>query len=146
VITPRVAAFKKIYTALREGQSGFFKTNFVANHSKLSDEVLYQQILAHIAAKPDSRTAKAWELADRYYRRCSNQNTALFTEIYKYSFEKSGYFFKRSQITGVTFYSSANLNQATQAQFASDQVIEAANKSGSRSARIFLSLGRDFDA
>lgn len=145
VIEPRVAAFKKIYTALREGQSGFFKTNFVANHSQLSDEEMYQQILAHIAEKPDSRTAKAWALADRHYRNCSHQNHVLFTEIYKYSFEKSGYFFKRSQITGVTFYSSANLNQAAQAQFTSEQVVEAASKTGSRSAKIYRSLGLDFN-
>lgn len=143
LIAPRVAAFKKIYEALREGQSGFFKTNFLAEHAGLSDEELYQQIKAHILEKPDSRSAKAWALANIHHGRCSADNPVLFTEVYKYSFQKSGYFFKRSNVLGMTFYSSKNLNQAVTAagQLTSDQVQAAEQKPGSRSAKIGRALG-----
>lgn len=109
-ITAKAQAFMQIYHALREGQSGIFKTNFVARHPQLEHDKLINVIEDYVRRNPKSRTARAWELTQLYYDNCSSSNLDLVTAIYKWSFKQSGYVFKCSNVTGTTFFKSSSLN------------------------------------
>ncbi|MBA3536160.1 MAG: hypothetical protein H0T84_06065 [Tatlockia sp.] len=83
----QVQAFRKIYTALYEGQSSLFKLN--AKHSELTIE----KIKSYTTTYPTSRSAKAWKLAQIHYENTSSTNQVLFKSIHKYSFKNSSTFF-----------------------------------------------------
>ncbi len=95
---PTIIAFKKIYQALWEGQSGFLKTNYLNGKEQKTDQELENDIKVYIKTNPNSRTAKAWKLANNYSGNCHYKNNALFKEIYQWSFNQK--LFSRSQLFG----------------------------------------------
>ncbi|MBA2710224.1 MAG: hypothetical protein H0U57_06505 [Tatlockia sp.] len=78
-------AFRKIYEALYEGQTSFFKTP----KKRLS----YNEIVKYSKEHPTSRTAKAWELAQLHHHNPTSENQKLFKSIHQYCFENSSSFF-----------------------------------------------------
>lgn len=106
-----IEAFKRIYTALREGQTDWLKTNFLdAFVPGMSHEAAKELIERHVRnSDSDSRTAKAWYLAQRYVGTDIANNLELFKEIYAYAFEHSGWFFRQSKSSGITFFDISNL-------------------------------------
>ena len=107
----QVAAFIKIYSALRVAQSGFFKTNWVAQHNiaQLPPVEALELIKEH-AGKSASRSQKAWELAKKYDFEVDPENILLIQKIYSYGFSHSG-LFKRSTSFKEAFYRADSLNQ-----------------------------------
>jgi hypothetical protein len=142
--------FKKIYTALREGQSGFdcFKTNFIAGKEHLKPEGFIKEIKKHANESPNSRTAKALELAKYYFKKdipdsCTSKNGPLFKDIYLAAFAASRPWcfglFKRSKITGKTIYKISTLETALEGK----QMGSPTNlSSGSRTGKINTALNR----
>jgi len=108
-----VRNFKKIYQALRDGQTSWtYKSNYLDDINRVMvDDSAIRSIEAHVKkTHPESRTAKAWELAKRYiHSQDISTDVALFKEIYAYAFSHSGWFFKRSQSTGTTFFATSSL-------------------------------------
>ncbi|MCC2667349.1 MAG: hypothetical protein K0S63_1265, partial [Gammaproteobacteria bacterium] len=109
--------FKKIYAALRDGQSGFdcFKTNFIAGKEHLTPEYFIKKIKEHAKEFPNSRTAKALRLAKKYARNGEDikDNTNLFKEIYTEAFAASGFgLFRQSKITQKTIWKIEKLKAA----------------------------------
>ena len=140
----KIKFFKKIYHALHVGQSRYFKTNFMADKHELSEEQLTNAIQNHLANpdKANSRTAKAWALSETYlgsFDEATNkiEDLALFSEIYKWCFENSGYF-KMSTVSGVRFFSSASLNTAVDILKQDD--ISKSSAGNSRTALIYKAL------
>ena len=103
-------AFIKIYQALRDGQSGIFKTNTWSKKTSLSDLNFIQEITNYASRYPNSRTAKAWTLTQQHNYKAFKSNTILVNDIYQWSFARSG-FFKQSKVTGDTFYRSTSYNR-----------------------------------
>ncbi len=134
-ITQKIVTFKKIYQALRDGQSSLYKTNFLADKAHLSSAALMSQIEAYGRAHPDSRTQKAWALTNQYFDQGSENNlqtnTALISEIYEWGFAKSGVF-KMSRVTGTTFFLSKSLNTEMNKHngLTSDQIDEGVQNNG----------------
>lgn len=86
----KVEAFKKIYNALRDSQSGIFKHNFLTEeHEHLSDVEMLKTISDYARQNQDSRTAKAWELTTTHYANCKKENLELVKEIHIASFERT---------------------------------------------------------
>ncbi len=79
-----LGAFNKIYEALWEGQTSFFKTP--------KQQLTYNQIISYVKANPVSRTAKAWELAQLHYADTSTSNQQLFKSIHQYTYDRSSCF------------------------------------------------------
>ena len=65
----------------------------------LINSSIYSRTQDSIITQPDSRTAKAWELTQKHYWNCSEDNTILFNEIYKYVCKNKTFF-------GCKFFSS----------------------------------------
>lgn len=87
----KVQAFQKIYQALYDGETTFWKSkSFLKGKENLSYEQMLQEITTHKNNKPHSRTQVAWQLAEKYKNNCSN--IALFKEIHNKSYSKSGLF------------------------------------------------------
>jgi hypothetical protein len=108
-------AFEKIYSALRDGQSGCFKTNFLTDKKQLTVQRFIEEIQKHAKASPNSRTAKALRLAKQYARNGEDikDNTNLFKEIYTEAFAASGFgLFRQSKITGKTIWKLKKLKDA----------------------------------
>jgi len=108
----KVEKFKKIYTALRDGQSAwFYKTNFLSGKENKPHTELAHEIEQYAARYPNSRTKKAWDLAGEHEHKGElHTNTNLVKDIYLWSFEKSGLFFKRSCCTGDTYMRYSTLS------------------------------------
>ncbi|MBA3536691.1 MAG: hypothetical protein H0T84_08800 [Tatlockia sp.] len=87
--------FKAIYKALYEGQSSCFKSwNSMVNKRDLT----HSDIEQYIRENPESRTAKAWQLADNYTN--EQDYKKLFQKVHQYSFAHSSNvfgLFKRKQ-------------------------------------------------
>lgn len=85
----KLAAFKRIYQALHEGQSGLKSDNFLKSAEAKNINPDYLEQYAH--DHPTHRRAKAWELAKLHYadKIPLAENAALFKEIYKYSLNNS---------------------------------------------------------
>ncbi len=127
----QVKAFKRIYKALRVGQTGtFYKTNFLFRTGRLSDTQLVQKIEDHAKLKPNSRTAKAWKLVQTHRENLKTDNLELFTAIYKSAFNQSSSFFRLSNAPKVLANETAQLT------------LEDVNRApkGSRRARISRAL------
>lgn len=136
----QVDAFKKIYTALRDGQSGWVKTNFLNNLRLLSPDAQLAEIQKHAAEKQDSRTAKAWELAKTHYADCNNRNLELFASIYDWSFSKSG-LFKQSRVTGITLFKHSEAIKFSLGPMSEQQLNHfTLNNADSRTAKILRVL------
>lgn len=158
----KAQVFKMYYHALRNGQSGWLKSNFLADKENFPPKMLVDEIEVHRTknAEPDkseNRTATAWRLTQRYYSKYSldsNQQLAsknpldqtsfeaLFNETYDKAFEKSGLlfgFFKKSCVTGSTILKGSSLSEKIKDQHITVQQIEqrAALNEKSRSAIIF---------
>ncbi len=145
--------FKKIYTALREGESGFnlFKTNFIAGKEQLDAHAFISEIKKHAQAYPKSRTAKALGLAKRHLREeipnhSMTQNGNLFKDIYLAAFAASRRWsfglFKRSRIEkGKTIYKISTLENTFR-----EKMIAAPTElsPGSRTEKINSALNRSF--
>lgn len=134
-------AFRKIYKALYDGQSSFFKSN--ANwdkktHLKSSDFI--NEVKQYANTHKESRTAKAWELAQQHCQANAVYpgNVDLFREVYKWSFQKSGPF-KKSNILRRPFYSSVSLNSQVP-QLTVEDIHAAKNNESSRTAKIYRAL------
>ncbi|KTC72519.1 Ankyrin repeats (3 copies) [Legionella birminghamensis] len=85
-----LSAFRKIYTALYNGQSSFLKSaSFLDKH----ENITLKLIDGYCREKPASRTSKAMVLAQKYVKDMTN--IELVKEIHQYAYEHSG-FFKRS--------------------------------------------------
>lgn len=126
-------AFKKIYNALYTGETGLFKSNFMAGRENYTNDELMQDI------KKDhsERTGFALKLAQRYCQDYSYQNENLFTAIYKFSFANSS-IFKRSCMLGITIFSSFTLNKYSVIKLNPDFIDKHPE---SRSAKISFALG-----
>lgn len=85
-------AFRKINSALFEGQTSRFKTNFIQDKYDLSANELLAIIKDRSLHKPHSRTAYAWTLTQKYYKDSSENNRDLLNAIYHYSYCNSGFF------------------------------------------------------
>ncbi len=145
--------FKKIYTALREGQSGFncFKTNFIAGKENMEHLAFIKEIKRHAKDAPNSRTAKALELAKRHLRenapnRSMPQNGNLFKEIYLAAFAASRRWscglFKRSRVEkGRTIYKISTLETALEGKVLA---VPTDMSPGSRTEKINTALSRSF--
>ncbi len=99
-----VASFKTVYCALHAGQTGWIKTNFLEGKKSKGEVEFFREMIAHAKRAPQSRTAKAWELVNKYYVNNgkigeNGQAQQLFQEVYQWSFSKSG-LFSRSQLFG----------------------------------------------
>ena len=129
-------AFKKIYKALRDGQSGFFKTNFLAGKENLPADQFLFKVADYVKKNPNSRSAKALKLVQKYSPICPTNNAKLITEIYKESFQASG-IFKKSAITGTTFFRSNVFNKKVE-QLTYKQFLEA--KANTRTGLIMRAL------
>src|SRR3990167_9276507 len=90
----KIIAFKKIYWALRSGQNNghLLKSNFLASKENLTPLELAMNIKTYCSENPNSRTSKAWKLAEQHYKCCNATNPDLFNEIYKYTWENTKYF------------------------------------------------------
>lgn len=80
-----INAVEKIYNALYDGQTSFFK----GSKKKLN----YDELVSYSNTNKDSRTAKAWELARQHYPNISADNQELFKSIHQYSYAHSSNFF-----------------------------------------------------
>ncbi len=100
------SAFIKIYNALRDGESGKNKDNFLLGSERLDGKDFIQRVINHATLHPESREAKAWSLAKFHYKDCTTTNVAMMSSIYKWSFKHSGFwgFFRRSKITGFSLF------------------------------------------
>lgn len=109
----KAIAFKKIYKALRSAQrnSQVFKSDFLLDKEKLTGSELLVEIKVYCEKNPKSRTAKAWDLTEKYYHDCNAKNPGLVNEIYQYACENTRYF-------GTKFFSSL----ASKSVFTNEQV------------------------
>lgn len=106
----KMAAFKRIYQALYDGQSGLKSKNYLEevkeNNIDITSEYLEQYAIDH----PGSRRAEAWKLANEHYNDKIPfiENAALFEKIYTYSFKNShwGIFGGRSKLFSTPMESS----------------------------------------
>jgi uncharacterized protein YbaP (TraB family) len=87
----KVAAFRTIYTALYMSQSSFFKKRgFFPNDEMI---VSLEQIKEYTSENKNTRSYKAWELAETHYKNVSSSNSELLKSICKESYAKSSSFF-----------------------------------------------------
>lgn len=87
----KVAAFRKIYTALYMAQTSFFKKRgFVPMDDKV---VSLKEIQDYINTNKDTRSYKAWELAEKHYKNISSGNSELLKSICQEGYAKSSSFF-----------------------------------------------------
>jgi len=134
-----VAAFKKIYKALYDGQTSWLKSaNFADSLNGLSDSKAEIAIKNHIAQNRQSRTAEAWFLAERHLGEdISAKNDDLFRWIYKYAFRNSSWFFKQSRTTGDRLFKARTVVDKIDQQ--STRIDSSNDKT--RSGKIRLALG-----
>lgn len=87
----KVAAFRKIYTALYMAQTSLFKKRgFVP----IDDMVVsLRQIQDYTMANKDTRSSKAWKLAEKHYKNISSTNSELLKEVCQDGYAKSSSFF-----------------------------------------------------
>jgi hypothetical protein len=103
----QAVAFNKIYNALHHAQlnSNPFKTSFIHadgnNHLGYAD--LIDKVQAHAQEAPDSRTAQAWRLTQKYYLDCHNTNPDLVNEVLQCAWGNTRHFGVRwfSALVGV---------------------------------------------
>jgi hypothetical protein len=124
----QAAAFRKIYKALRDGQTNLFgfKTNNLPylekiaalcmmfgskNESNGNDFGLWTAVCSYKDKHKKSRTRKAWKLAKKHYAQCDDNNIALFRKIYVYSFDHSNSWIRGSNVTNKFFKSTADLQK-----------------------------------
>lgn len=87
----KVAAFRKIYTALYMAQTSFFKRRgFLPTDDLIAS---FQSIEIYTNRNSYSRSAKAWELANKHYKYISSTNNELLKEICQEGYAKSSSFF-----------------------------------------------------
>jgi len=125
----KMAVFKKIYTALRDGQSGLFKFYYRWDKENLGSEALLNEIKRYKENNSESITAKAFALINDIDP-SQPFSLELFLEIYQSSFESS-LLFKKSKLLGEKnpFYKSSSLNIAIKKQQPiSDQIFIHAKK------------------
>ena len=96
----KIAVFKILYKTLRtcQGNIPLLKTNFLEGKENSATIELAKQIETYCLLKPNSRTAKAWGLAEKHYQNCNIENVELFNEIYQYVCKNKTHF-------GSTFFS-----------------------------------------
>lgn len=134
----KINLFKKIYKALREGQSGWFKTDFWADKQNYTNDQFLETLKKHIKENPKSRTASAWLLTTKLVN--EPDPTKVFSEVYKEAFERSG-IFKRSLLTSQTFFSANSLNHwLTSNQLTNDLIQKNQENGNSRTAKILYAL------
>jgi uncharacterized protein YbaP (TraB family) len=87
----KVAAFRKIYTALYMAQTSFFKKRgFVPIDDMI---VSLKRIQDYTTTNKDTRSYKAWELAEKHYKNISSNNSELLKSICQEGYAKSSSFF-----------------------------------------------------
>lgn len=87
----KVAAFRKIYTALYMAQTSFFKKRgFVPIDDMI---VSLKNIQNYTMANKDTRSYKAWKLAEEHYKNISSNNSELLKSICQEGYAKSSSFF-----------------------------------------------------
>jgi hypothetical protein len=137
----QVAAFIKIYSALREAQSGFFKTDWIAKNNLKQipvDDAL--ALIEEHSRKPNSRTQTAWKLAKKYKYEAVQENISLIKKIYAYGFSQSG-LFKLSTSLHKTFIRSSALNEAL-SMMTPESINECIGDSNSRLDKVARALRR----
>jgi len=139
----QIAAFKKIYTAMREGESGWPKSNFLttiekAEKDKKDSSEILKLIRSYTQDHKGSRTEAAWNLTQIHWNNVTPQNETLFRVIYKWSFAHSGWFKKSNIIPGTFFLSSSGLEPQSQ-EIKPDPAMEHRN---TRSGKIYRALNK----
>jgi len=140
-----IVAFKKIYAAMKAGESGWgwFRTNFLTtleNEEKRPGKSIAdisRFISDYAQDNENSRTAKAWGLACHHANDTTPKNTALFTEIYKWSFANSAWY-KTSNVSG-TFFMSSN-NFTSQKAENEIKITDNMKQQNTRSGKIYRAL------
>jgi len=113
--TQILTAFMKIYKAMRDGESSWFrKTNYLdsinPNDAKDNPDKVLNTIIQYAAANPKSRTATALQLAQVHLADPSPNNGELFQAIYRWSFDHSGWI-KKSNLTGESIFTTSSLDK-----------------------------------
>jgi hypothetical protein len=129
----RLNAFKKIYTALRDGQKSVFKKKDFLDSA---DEMTVDIIEANIQRNPKSRTATAWALAETYKNDCYSDNQDLLKAIYTICFEKSNPLSK-SSLSGTTLFRSSKVKESLKGKEITPDDID----NHSRAGKIATALG-----
>lgn len=129
----RLDAFKKIYTALRDGQKSIFKKKDFLDSA---DEITVDIIEANIKRNPKSRTAAAWALAETYENDCYSDNQDLLKAIYTICFEKSNPLSK-SSLSGTTLFRSSKVKKSLEGKEITPDDID----NHSRAGKIATALG-----
>ncbi|MBA3536757.1 MAG: hypothetical protein H0T84_09135 [Tatlockia sp.] len=106
----KVDNFKTIYKALYKGQSSLFKS---WNSLVDKDELTEAEIDNYVKTNPNSRSAKAWQLAIRHESRLDKNK--LFKQIHTYAYAHSSSFFglfKQSRFSKTYFHLHSQISQA----------------------------------
>lgn len=104
----QIAIFKKVYAALREGQTKLFKSNFLNSLPHDADvNTTYNLIMEH-AKQQGSRSAQALKLMNEHVAKDSDakqlgKNTKLFEAAYLWAYENSRFFSKSNTFSGSGF-------------------------------------------
>lgn len=131
-LSDKIAAFKRIYHAIRQGQTSLINSDFMADKKNISDEALEKLIAKQIKKFPKGRVAKAWNLAkDKTNQAYCNHSPQyypeeLFKEMYQIAFEHSGRC-KKSNLLGVSIFNAKKLKQQLD-KMNHDELYEKVNK------------------
>lgn len=85
----KVDAFRRIYRALADGQTGYFKRK---KFLPIDGTVSINQIMDYVDKHPKSRSDEAWRLAQLHYDNISRSNKELIGSIHSYAYAKSTFF------------------------------------------------------
>lgn len=134
----KMEAFKIIYKALYDGQSSWFKTNYLFGKENIPPSLFIKDLELYVKKNNSGRASFAWQLANKHYKNYLPTNVRLFIEIYRWSFERSG-IFKVSKLTGNSFFSEVNLKRHSELSIT--QMIEEHSKvEDTRTSKIYRAL------
>jgi hypothetical protein len=107
----RKKMFIRIYAALKAGQSGYWKTDWVTRYNIVNMNTASAiALIQEHAKKPGSRTQKAWELVMQHSPQDIPDNVFLIKKIYAAAFEKSG-LLRLSRFAGGLFWRMSALQK-----------------------------------
>lgn len=125
--------FQKIYQALYQGQTSWFKSHHLAKMHNL------KQVKQYALNKPQSRTATALKLTRIFLN--THDSASLFTDVYLAAFENS--LFSTARLTQSVFFSHKALQNHLRHQPQSllqQAVLSYVGKETSRKAKIYQCL------
>jgi uncharacterized protein YbaP (TraB family) len=107
----KVAAFRKIYTALYMAQTSFFKKRGLV---PIEDMIVsLKQIQDYTLTNKNTRSHKAWELAEKHYKNISSNNSELLKSICQEGYAKSSSFFGLFRRTKTNLDNAQSVTEAS---------------------------------